>query len=58
MLGNKKQFFINLLKYCNLYQINVFEIVPFTIIFTHNKTNFEEQFLIFKNIFNILLKII
>ena len=53
-LGNKKHFFINLVKYCDKYKLNVFEIVPFTIIFSHSTTIFDEQFLIFKNIFNIV----
>ena len=53
-LGNKKHFFINLIKYCDQCQINVFEIIPFTIIFSHNKTNFDEQFKIFNNVYDII----
>ena len=53
-LGNKKHFFINLIKYCDQCQINVFEIIPFTIIFSHNKTNFDEQFKIFKSVYDII----
>ena len=53
-LGNKKHFFINLIKYCDQFKINVFEIIPFTIIFSHNKTNFDEQFKIFNNVYNII----
>ena len=53
-LGNKKHFFINLVNYCDKNKLNVFEIVPFTIIFSHSIVIFEEQFAIFKNIFNIV----
>ena len=53
-LGNKKHFFMNLVKYCDQNKINVFDIVPFTIIFSHTKVSFEEQFKIFTNIFHIV----
>ena len=53
-LGNKKHFFHNLVNYCDKHKINVFDIVPFTIIFSHTKISFETQFKKFKEIYNIV----
>ena len=35
-LGNKKYMFLNLIKYCDKINMNVFDIVPFTIIITNS----------------------
>ena len=40
-IGNKKNMFINLINYCDKENINVFEIVPFTMII--NNTNYIEN---------------
>lgn len=37
-IGNKKNLFINLVKYCNKINVNVFEIIPFTIILSNGKS--------------------
>ena len=36
-VGNKKNMFINLINYCDMVNINVFELVPFTIIINNTK---------------------
>ena len=38
-IGNKKNLFINLVQYCDKMNINVFEIVPFTIIIPTSRIN-------------------
>lgn len=37
-IGNKKNLFLNLIRYCNKININVFEIIPFTIILSNGKS--------------------
>ena len=52
-LGNKKKFFINIIKYCDKNNINVFDLIPFTIILSNNKY-FECGSQCFEEIFNYL----
>ena len=52
-LGNKKNLFINLIKYCDKLHINVFNIIPFTIILSNNK-NFEKGAKCFQEIFTFI----
>lgn len=37
-IGNKKNLFLNLIKYCNKINVNVFQIIPFTIILSNGKS--------------------
>ena len=52
-LGNKKKFFINIIKYCDKNNINVFDLIPFTIILSNNKY-FEYGSQCFEEIFTYL----
>ena len=52
-LGNKKNLFINLINYCDKINVNVFEIIPFTIVFSNNK-NFELGLKVFHELFEFL----
>ena len=53
-LGNKKYMFLNLINYCDKININVFEIVPFTIIINNTKENCEHYLTTFKEILNLI----
>ena len=52
-LGNKKNLFLNLIKYCEKINVNVFDLIPFTIILSNNK-NFEIGSKGFHEIFSFL----
>ena len=59
-LGNKKNLFINLINYCNKIKLNVFEIIPLTIIINNTKNidNYINAFYeIFNNVNNKILSI-
>ena len=49
-LGNKKYMFLNLINYCDKINVNVFEIVPFTIIINNIKDNCDSYLAAFKEI--------
>ena len=42
-LSNKKNLFINLLRYCEFHNINLFEFFPLTVIVSLTQKNFESQ---------------
>ena len=50
-ISNKKNLFINLLKYCENNQLNLFSFYPLTIILNLNKDYFNEQMEIFKQLY-------
>ena len=54
-IGNKKHMFLNLIKYCDKENINVFEIVPFTIII-NNSNNIDDSLDKIKKIMNLIEK--
>ena len=54
-IGNKKYMFLNLIKYCDKENINVFEIVPFTIII-NNSNNIDDSLDKIKKIMNLIEK--
>ena len=54
-IGNKKYMFLNLIKYCDKENINVFEIVPFTIII-NNSNNIDDSLDKIKRIMNLIEK--
>ena len=51
-ISNKKNLFINLLKYCVYNQIDLFSFYPLTIILSFNKEYFNDQIELFKQIYN------
>ena len=55
-VGNKKNLFINLIKFCDKKNVNTFGIVPFTIIVNNTKYK-EEELSAFKEIFNFVSKV-
>ena len=51
-VSNKKDLFINLLKYCEYNRIDLFTFFPLTIIFNSNESLFNEQIEGFKELYN------
>ena len=51
-ISNKKNLFINLLKYCVYNRIDLFSFFPFTIILSFNKEYFNDQIELFQQIYN------
>ena len=51
-VSNKKDLFINLLKYCEYNNIDLFTFFPLTIIFNSNESLFNEQIEGFKELYN------
>ena len=52
-IGNKKHMFINLINYCDKKNINVFELVPFTMII-NNSYNLQNTFNKIEKIMNLI----
>ena len=51
-LTNKSKTFINLFRYCEFNDINLFSFYPLTIIFNFNSSNFNSQIESFKKLYN------
>ena len=51
-ISNKKNLFINLLKYCVYNRIDLFSFFPLTIILSFNKEYFNDQIELFQQIYN------
>jgi len=51
-LTNKSKTFINLFRYCEFNDINLFSFYPLTIIFNFNSNNFNSQIESFKKLYN------
>jgi len=51
-LTNKSKTFINLFRYCEFNEINLFSFYPLTIIFTFNSNTFNSQIESFKKLYN------
>ena len=50
-LSNKMKLFLNLLRHCEFYKMNLFSFFPMTIIFQLSHTNFDEQLESFKRLY-------
>jgi len=53
-ISDKRKMFINLLKFCDLIDFDIFTIFPMTIILNFKKDNYDKNFKSFSLIFNIL----
>ena len=53
-ISNKANLFMNLMRYCEIKDINVFKIIPVTILFNYESQGFLNCFENFKTIFNNL----
>ena len=57
-LSNKKNLFINLLRYCELHNKNLFQFFPLTIILSLNQKNFDSQLAGFRKCYKDLPNLI
>ena len=57
-LSNKMKLFLNLLRHCEFYKVNLFSFFPMTIIFQLSHNNFDEQLENFKRLYNEIEKLI
>ena len=61
VISNKANMFLNMMEFSELQDINIFQYLPFTVLFDYNKVNFFNKILkfeyLFKNITNFLVPV-